>query len=108
MGFELVQKRAPSVPLESDEVAVNTRGVVLNSELSKKFAEKGYCEVYLDYESKRVGLKPSADNVKGYTVNGEEILSIIGSFVKKLPRGRFKVKYVNGMYSFTVDSFLVE
>lgn len=107
MAFELYEKKQRSAPLENDEVGVNTRGIVINSELSKRF-QKPYVEVYLDSENKAVGLKTSDDANKGYSVVGDDVKSVMGAFLKKIPKGRYKVKSEKGLYVFNVESFITQ
>lgn len=105
MGFKLFQKGSHmSLGLPEDEVSVAKTCITLGMGV-RKFLKEDFVEVYLDREENRVGLKPTKSSLTGFKIFGKKetkTTSIVGSFIKLLPKGRYKTKIEDGLIVFKV------
>jgi len=76
MTFELHKKRQPK--MAKGHLKINSNYVVFPEEITDKIKEK-FMEIYLDYETNRIGFLPSNDEIKGFIIR---------------KRGRFASKHI--------------
>lgn len=106
MGFEIVEKFGRGASgIGSDEISVRKGHITFGDALSNQLAVGSYVEIYLDRDTNRVGLKPSKEEDKGFSVregnksNRKWISYKLGMIV---PTGRYKVRVEDGMFVFDV------
>ena len=83
-------------------VSLTKTGACFGSELSQKF-NTSYIEVYFDYNNKKVGFKPTENNLTGFKLakknkvaNGK--FSINCPYTARATPGRYPVTFADGMY----------
>jgi len=102
MAFELLKKAYGSKQgIEEDEVAINNYGITFGESVGKKFDSFSYCEIYLDKENKRVGLKPSNNLILGFKVKEHKKIEnrkyISGTWAKRLYNNKYRVAFEDDM-----------
>lgn len=106
MAFELFEKGTHNrCMLNDNELSVSKSSITFGKSISEKLLKKGYAEVYLDRIQNRVGLKPTSDNMKGFKISSKEdkSISMTGSFIKLLPRGKYKTYIEDTFICFDVS-----
>lgn len=69
MAFELIEKGHKLEKLSPFDISIMKTGISFGKEIEKDFIENGfYCEVYFDYEGRRVGFKPTANSLTGFKI----------------------------------------
>jgi len=101
MTFKLVERIYGVVGITNDEVAINNYGATFGAKVCDKLENFSYCEVYLDKENRRVGFKPTNNNISGFKIakNSGKLLrkSISGNWATQLPSKRFIATYDDDM-----------
>lgn len=104
MAFELLTKGAQgNNALSLGELSVSKTGIVFPRLLSQEFRSKGYLEVHVDYEGRKVGFKLTADRTTGWSITKNGTLALPSANIAgRIPAGKYKYVYEDGMYVITV------
>ena len=99
MAFELVEKKYGIQPQPPMSVSVTKSGFSLGSDIVNHFAGYTSAEIYLDYNGRRVGFKPTNDTIKGFKLskNSRAWGLSVTQISKKIANGRYVAKIEDGM-----------
>lgn len=106
MAFELVVKgihRKSMIP--EDEISVAKTCITLGRK-AEQILSKNYVEIYVDRERRRIGLISSEDEIRGFRrtfKQNQKSASIVTSFAKYIPMGRYKFYREGDFLVFNVE-----
>jgi hypothetical protein len=107
MTFEIVEKSAGMKQLDDSSISVGKTGTFFGTDIATAFDGFDRCEIYLDFDERRVGFKPSNDKIKGFVLgkakDGKQRKSLSGTWVKQIAKGHYTAtKNSEGMFVINV------
>jgi len=110
MGYELLEKtRIGFHGLPNHTISISKASVRLSNDMTKYFEHYSHCEVYIDRENLRIGLKPSNDMEKGFKITvakgkySEKVYLSVSFLRKGIAFGHYPLTVDNdGILSFKV------